>query len=64
MGARAGAKTVLVRPAPVAGYRGSRSPFLPELDPFWARIQEAGIPVMFHASDSGYTKYSNDWTGA
>ncbi len=59
-----GAKTVLVRPAPVAGYRGSKSPFLPELDPFWARIQEAGIPVMFHASDSGYAKYSNDWTGA
>ena len=59
-----GAKTVLVRPAPVAGYRGSTSPFLPELDPFWARIQDAGIPVMFHASDSGYTKYSNDWKGS
>jgi predicted TIM-barrel fold metal-dependent hydrolase len=59
-----GAKTVLVRPAPVAGYRGSKSPFLPELDPFWARIQDAGIPVMFHASDSGYTKYANDWKGS
>jgi predicted TIM-barrel fold metal-dependent hydrolase len=59
-----GAKTVLVRPAPVAGYGGSKSPFLPELDPFWARIQEAGIPVMFHASDSGYTRYANEWTGA
>ena len=59
-----GAKTVLVRPAPVAGYRGTKSPFLEELDPFWARIQEAGIPVMFHASDSGYTKYANDWRGS
>lgn len=58
-----GARTVLVRPAPVAGHRGSRSPFLPELDPFWARVQEAGIPVMVHASDSGYQRYVNDWLG-
>jgi predicted TIM-barrel fold metal-dependent hydrolase len=58
-----GAKTVLVRPAPVAGYRGSRSPFLPEFDPFWARVQDAGIPVMVHASDSGYQRYANDWLG-
>ena len=50
-------------PRPVAGFRGSKSPFLPELDPFWARIQEAGIPVMLHASDSGYTRYANDWNG-
>jgi predicted TIM-barrel fold metal-dependent hydrolase len=58
-----GAKTVLIRPAPVAGSQGSKSPFLPYADPFWARVQEAGIPVMFHASDSGYTKYINDWSG-
>lgn len=57
------AKTVLIRPAPVAGYGSSRSPFLPYADPFWARVQEAGIPVMFHASDSGYTRYANDWRG-
>jgi predicted TIM-barrel fold metal-dependent hydrolase len=58
-----GAKTVLMRPAPVAGTRGSKSPFLPDADPFWARVQDAGIPVMFHASDSGYTEYVNDWSG-
>ncbi|MGE0881399.1 MAG: amidohydrolase family protein [Acidimicrobiia bacterium] len=58
-----GARTVLVRPAPVAGFRGSKSPFLPEFDPFWARVQEAGIPVMFHTSDSGYQRYANDWLG-
>lgn len=58
-----GAKTVLVRPAPVAGFKGSRSPFLPEFDPFWARVQEAGIPVMHHASDSGYQRYANEWLG-
>jgi predicted TIM-barrel fold metal-dependent hydrolase len=58
-----GAKAVLMRPAPVAGYRGSRSPFLPEFDPFWARVEESGVLVTLHASDSGYQAYVNDWTG-
>lgn len=58
-----GAKTVLVRPGPVAGYGGTRSPFLRDSDPFWARIQEVGIPVMLHASNSGYTRFSNEWNG-
>jgi predicted TIM-barrel fold metal-dependent hydrolase len=59
-----GAKTVLVRPGPVAGLRAPRSPFLPDSDPFWARVQEAGIPVMMHASNSGYQRYANEWSGA
>jgi predicted TIM-barrel fold metal-dependent hydrolase len=59
-----GAKTVLVRPGPVAGFRGPRSPFLPDSDPFWARVQEAGIPVMMHASNSGYQRFANEWSGA
>lgn len=59
-----GAKTVLVRPAPVAGFRGPRSPFLPDNDPFWAQVQEAGLPVMLHASDSGYTRFANEWCGS
>jgi predicted TIM-barrel fold metal-dependent hydrolase len=58
-----GAKVVLMRPAPVAGNRGTRSPFLPEFDPFWARVEEAGIVVALHASDSGYQKYINTWVG-
>jgi predicted TIM-barrel fold metal-dependent hydrolase len=56
-----GAKTVLVRPAPVPGYRGSRSLGLPEFDPFWDACVKAGIPVSMHASDSGYSNYLNDW---
>ncbi len=59
-----GARTVLVRPGPVAGFRGPRSPFLPDSDPFWARVQEAGIPVMLHASNSGYQRFANEWSGA
>jgi predicted TIM-barrel fold metal-dependent hydrolase len=58
-----GAKAVLLRPAPVSAPRGTRSPFLPEFDPFWARIQEAGLLVALHASDSGYQRYLNTWEG-
>jgi len=58
-----GARAVLMRPAPVSGLRGIRSPFLPEFDPFWARVQEAGIVVALHQSDSGYQQYVNAWEG-
>jgi predicted TIM-barrel fold metal-dependent hydrolase len=58
-----GARAVLLRPAPVSGVRGTCSPFLPEFDPFWARIEEAGVLVALHASDSGYQDYLNTWEG-
>jgi predicted TIM-barrel fold metal-dependent hydrolase len=58
-----GARTILIRPAPVPGYRGSRSPGLPEFDPFWQRVVDAGILVSMHSSDSGYTEFLNVWEG-
>jgi predicted TIM-barrel fold metal-dependent hydrolase len=58
-----GARVVLLRPAPVSGLRGTRSPFLPEFDPFWARVEEAGVVVALHASDSGYQHYVDTWAG-
>jgi predicted TIM-barrel fold metal-dependent hydrolase len=58
-----GAKTVLVRPAPVPGYRGSRSFGFPEFDPFWQAVVDADILVSMHASDSGYARYQGDWLG-
>ena len=58
-----GAKAVLIRPAPVPGFRGPRSFALPEFDPFWKRLEKSGIFVVLHASDSGYTRYSNEWEG-
>jgi predicted TIM-barrel fold metal-dependent hydrolase len=45
-----GARMVMVRTGPVAG----RSPAEPSFDPFWARVQEAGVPVALHISASGY----------
>ena len=59
-----GAKTVLVRPAPVPGYRGTRSLGMPEFDPFWDACVKAGIPVSMHASDSGYAELLNIWEPA
>jgi predicted TIM-barrel fold metal-dependent hydrolase len=59
-----GAKVVLIRPAPVPGFRGSRSFGLPEFDPFWEKVVEHDILVAMHSSDSGYERYTNDWLGS
>lgn len=59
-----GAKVVLIRPAPVPGYQGSRSMALAEFDPFWEKVVEHDILVALHSSDSGYDRYTNDWTGS
>ena len=58
-----GARAVALRPAPVPDVRGSRSFGYPYFDPFWARVAEAGIFVCLHASDSGYDKITQWWTG-
>ena len=58
-----GAKIVLIRPAPVPGFRGPRSFALEEFDPFWELVQESEIVVGMHASDSGYQRYINEWEG-
>jgi predicted TIM-barrel fold metal-dependent hydrolase len=56
-----GARIVLVRPAPVPGYQGSRSFGVEEFDPFWQACVQAGIPVAFHGSDSGYAEVLSMW---
>jgi predicted TIM-barrel fold metal-dependent hydrolase len=57
------ARIILVRPAPVPGLRGLRSFALPEFDPFWSVVEQSGIVVGMHASDSGYTRHLNEWEG-
>jgi predicted TIM-barrel fold metal-dependent hydrolase len=59
-----GARAVLIRPAPVPGYRGPRSFGLPEFDPFWRRAVETDVLVAMHSSDSGYERYTNEWMGS
>ena len=58
-----GAKLVLVRPAPVPGVVKPRSLGDPRHDPVWARLAEAGVPVGFHLSDSGYLQIAAMWGG-
>ena len=58
-----GAKCVLVRPGPTAGFGGTRSPALPEYDAVWKRLDDAGVLVGMHASDSGYAQIANWWEG-
>jgi predicted TIM-barrel fold metal-dependent hydrolase len=58
-----GARTVGIRPAPVPAIGGSRSFGFREYDPFWARVADAGLFVCLHASDSGYDRVTQWWTG-
>ena len=57
-----GARTVVMRPAAPTTVHGQRAPADPMFDPFWARVNEAGITVVAHAGDSGYSSqgYAKD----
>lgn len=52
-----GATSVVMRPAAPTTRLGPRSPADRQFDPFWARAAEAGITVVVHAGDSGYTAH-------
>jgi predicted TIM-barrel fold metal-dependent hydrolase len=55
-----GARLITIRPGPAYG----RSPADPHFDPFWARVQEAGVLVTYHALEgpSTYTEqYRQLW---
>ena len=53
-----GARIVHLRPGP----QGGKAPGHPDFDPFWARVDEAGVPVAFHISESGYNEmFSSQW---
>jgi predicted TIM-barrel fold metal-dependent hydrolase len=61
-----GARVVVMRPAAVWTSTGVKSPTDEHFDPFWARIDEAGVTVVVHAGDSGYQTqgYAADGFGA
>ena len=54
------ARLIHVRAAPVPGAQ-RRSLGDPLYDSFWARVNEAGITVSFHAGESGYGEYAEHW---
>jgi predicted TIM-barrel fold metal-dependent hydrolase len=60
------ARTIVMRPAAVHTATGVVSPSDERFDPFWARVDEAGITVVIHAGDSGYNSqgYADDGFGA
>jgi len=57
-----GARVICTRPSAAWTVDGPRSPGDPIFDPFWARVNEAGIAVVIHAGDSGYNTngYADD----
>jgi predicted TIM-barrel fold metal-dependent hydrolase len=59
-----GAAAILIKPAPVYGYHGWRSPALPEFDPFWNDVQSAGLPVVLHGSQPPLQQYVQQWEPA
>ena len=52
-----GARVVVMRPAAAFTANGPMSPAAPQFDPFWARVNEAGIVVVVHAGDSGLSSH-------
>ena len=52
-----GARIVNLRAAPVNTETGNVALGDPRHDPFWARVNEAGIAVAFHSGDAGYGFY-------
>jgi len=52
------ARVIVMRPSAVhTPDDGVLSPSDAKFDPFWARVNEAGITVVIHAGDSGYTTH-------
>jgi len=56
-----GARIVLVGVGPVITPTGARAPSDPHFDPFWARVNEAGVTLGLHGGDSAYSRYLEHW---
>ena len=57
-----GARILVMRPAAVTTRSGQLSPFHTTFDPVWQLINDAGVTLVIHASDSGYSSqgYADD----
>jgi len=59
-----GARCLQIRPGPVPVGGFTRSPGLEQFDPIWEKIQDSGLLVCMHSSDSGYRQVVNWWEEA
>jgi predicted TIM-barrel fold metal-dependent hydrolase len=55
------ARIVCIKGGPAHTPTGLTSPGNNRFDPFWARIDEAGVTVGIHSGDAGYGRYVDDW---
>ena len=58
-----GARLIVMRAAAATTVTGRQNPFDPEFDPFWARLNEAGVTLVVHAGDSGQSSNGYDLDG-
>jgi predicted TIM-barrel fold metal-dependent hydrolase len=56
-----GARIICMRAGPIMHPSGGRSPGDRLYDPFWARVNEAGITVAYHSGEAGYGRYLTAW---
>jgi hypothetical protein len=54
-------KVALIKPGPVNGIRGWRSPALPEFGPCSRDVEAAGLPIVLHASYPPLDDYVAKW---
>jgi predicted TIM-barrel fold metal-dependent hydrolase len=54
-------RVVCMVAGPVRTATGATSPADRRFDPFWARVNQAGITVAYHGGDYGYGKYVEDF---
>jgi len=58
------ARIVCIKGGPAITREGRVSPGDARYDPFWARVNEAGVTVGIHSGDAGYNRYVDDWEKA
>jgi predicted TIM-barrel fold metal-dependent hydrolase len=56
-----GTKAIILRPGPVVGLHGHRSPADKVYDRIWSMCEDADVAVAFHAADSGYSPQVANW---
>ena len=54
-------RVLVMRSSPAITADGNFSPADARFDPFWSRVNEAGMTVAFHSGDAGYNRFLGYW---